>query len=257
MKKPYIKKIGDVAGFHVWYVNGYWIRNNLDRQFPNYGWNRTFVFIPKDEIWIEYPDKKKEAKFFIDMFLAMDRAYKNGKTHTEAVKIANRVEARERNKVEIIKRYRKIKVKKIILDKVHKQPFLKKYSKNISIWIVKGNLVRSLFNVDFNQGGHHQVYPFIPEQEIWIDDEIYKKERPFVLIHELHERKLMLKGWHYDPVGQNIFIRKKQAKTKSAHFVAEELEFWCRNHPKSIRKILLKEIKDNEEETTSKKIKKS
>jgi len=241
-----MKKIGHFSGFDFWYVNGYWVRNNMDRQFPNYGGHRNFKFVPKHEFWIDFENGKKEAKFFIDMFLVMERAYDSGKSHKEAAEIAVKFERRERDKLKLIKKYKKIKIKEKILKKVHKRILFKKYTKNIRVWIVRGDVVRSLFDVDFNQGGHGYVYPFVPKNEIWIDDDLYKKEIPFVLIHELHERKLMIRGWHYDPVGQSIFIRSKNAGTKSAHFDAEKLEFKCRRNPKLTKNVLLKEIRENE-----------
>ena len=45
MKKPYLKKVGVFNGYNVWYVNGYYIRNNLDKEFTNFGSNRYFHFI--------------------------------------------------------------------------------------------------------------------------------------------------------------------------------------------------------------------
>lgn len=246
MKKPYIKKIGRFSGYNVWYVNGYKIRNHLDRTFPNYGGHRNFVFIPKDEFWIDYAHGKKEAKYFIDMFLAMEKAYADGKNNAEAIEIANRIEKAERGKSKFIKRLKKIRLKEKLLKRIHKKQLFSKYTNLIDIWRIRGNIVRSLFDVDFNQGGHDKLYSYIPENEIWIDDNLYKKEVPFVLVHELHERNLMAKGWAYDTVGSSQFVRKKQGGKKSAHFEAEDLEFWCRKHPKSVKRIILKEIKKNE-----------
>jgi hypothetical protein len=36
MKKPYIKKWGEVAGFKIYIVDGKYVRANLDEQFPNF-----------------------------------------------------------------------------------------------------------------------------------------------------------------------------------------------------------------------------
>ena len=58
----------------------------------------------------------------------------------------------------------------------------------VSVWIVNGRLVRSVFDIDFTAGGHDHVYEFVPRGEVWIDDAIVEKERGFVLLHELHER---------------------------------------------------------------------
>jgi hypothetical protein len=78
-----------------------------------------------------------------------------------------------------------------------KPPYLQKLTQRgeISIWIVDGRLVRSVFDVDFTEGGHDYVYEFVPQNEVWIDNDLEESERPFVLLHELHERNLMAKGW--------------------------------------------------------------
>lgn len=246
MKKPYIKKIAEIAGFKVWYVSGYWIRKHLDHTFPNFDSHRHFEFIPEDELWIDKENGKTEANYFIENFLAVQRELKKGKSYPKAVEIANKAESRERKRSKLLKRLKKIKIKEKILKRIYKKPLFEKYTKNLKIKLVRGNLVRSLFYLDFTGGGHDKIYSFIPKNEIWIDDNVYKKERALILIHELHERALMSKGWPYASTGPNIFTRKKQGKKNSAHFAAEDLEYWCRNHPKSIKRILLREIRENE-----------
>jgi hypothetical protein len=252
MKKPYMKKLGIFSGFKVWYVSGYWIRRNLDRRFPNYGNNRTFAFIPKDEFWIDYENRnKREAKYIIINFLAYEKELEKGKTEAEAIKIATEVENRERHKTSWVRklkelRKREIKLKEKLLNKIHRKRILKDETNFLKIWIVDGDIVRSVFDVDFNQGGHGFVYPFIPKEEVWIDDYLYKKEIPFILIHELHERKLMARGWRYDNIGIAKTKRRKGDNKIYAHPSAEDLEFWTRHHPKSIKRVLFKEIKDNE-----------
>jgi hypothetical protein len=196
----------------------------------------------------------KEAKYFFYSFLAMEKAMASGKTHEQSVNIANKLEKAERRKAKFLKTIKKIKVQEKILKKVHKKYILGKYTDNLKIYIVRGDLVRSLFNVDFTQGGHDKVYNFIPKNEVWIDDDLYKKEIPYVLVHELHERYLMAKGWPYDSAGgQAVFAKKEDERGKSAHFAAEDLEFWCRDHRKSVKRILLREIAKNEKVLVGKK----
>ena len=246
MKKPYIKRIAKIAEFGIWSVNGYWIRKNLDPAFTNFGSRRHFAFIPKDEFWIDKENGKIEARYFIENFLAIQRELKKGKSYPEAIETADKVERRERNRSEFLKKIKKIRVKEKILKRVYKKPLFEKYAKNLKIKLVRGNIVRSLFYLDFTEGGHDKIYNFIPENEIWIDDKVYKKERALVLIHELRERALMSKGWPYTPTPQGVFERQNKTGKRSAHFSAENLEYWCRNHPKSIRRILLREIRENE-----------
>lgn len=245
MKRPYIKKIGEFNGFKAFYVNGYYLRKFYDKEFTNFGTNKYFDFIPKNEVWIDYENGNKEAEYFLDNFFAIQKELKKGKTYDEAVKIANILEKRQRDKSQALKKI-KSKPKKDILKHIHKKQIFKKYTKNLKIWIVRGDLVRSLYFLDYTEGGHDKVYKFVPKNEVWIDDDVYKKEIPFVLVHELHERYLMSKGWVYDSEGIGVFTRKARKGTKSAHFAAEKLETWCRNHPKKVKDALIKEINNNE-----------
>lgn len=246
MKKPYMKKITQLGGYTFWYVNGFYIRNHLDPEFGNIGHHNHFKFIPKNEMWIDYENGKKEAKYYIDNFLRTQREVKKGKPYSRAWRIANKMEKTERGKSKFLERIRKIKVKEKILGKIRKKRLFSKYTENLKIWLVRGDLVRSLFFVDFAQGGHYFVYKFVPQEEVWIDDDLYYKEIPYVLIHELHERYLMSKGWPYDPGGVGIFTRKGDIKGRSAHFNAEDVESKCRKNPRLIRRTLIKEINKNE-----------
>jgi len=64
---------------------------------------------------------------------------------------------------------------------------------------VDGPFVRANFHIDFVEGGHHYRYEFIPEDEIWIEDEMSQIDTVAVGIHETIERRLMKNfGWSYD-----------------------------------------------------------
>lgn len=229
-KKVYIKKFSKIADITVWIVNGRYIRTHIDEEFTNYGQHYRFNFIPENEFWIDKQHGSPEEKYYIDSMLTMRKLLTGGVSHKEAIKEADRIERRERRKSEIMKEMTKIKHdKEKILEKVHVK-FLKSYSNGVKVWIVNGELVRNLFFLDFTEGGHDKVYPFIPEKEVWLDDDLSKSERKFVLLHEMHERGLMSKGVDYD----------------SAHIAASKVEFFCRKNPKEIDKELRKEIKINQ-----------
>lgn len=234
-RKVYIRKISDVAGFHIWYVNGFWIRKNIDEEFTNFGQHYRFKFIPKNELWIDRENGNTEAKYFIEHLLIENKLMEAGQKYSQAIDKASMIEKAERSKLRAIQKLEKEKNKEKVLKKVRKK-LLKKLSTQIKIWIVRGDLVRSLYNIDFTQGGHDRVYAFIPKGEIWIDDDVYKKEIPFVLIHELHERYLMFK----DKKSKTL----KKAYNK-AHKKASELEFFCRHNPNNIKKQLRLELTRN------------
>ena len=109
-------------------------------------------------------------------------------------------------------------------SKVHERLW-KKLENGVSVWIVNGRLVRSAFDIDFTAGGHDHVYEFVPEGEVWIDNDIEEKERGFVLLHELHERNRMEEGLPYS----------------KAHDESSRLELRCRRHPDELHDALAAE----------------
>jgi hypothetical protein len=224
-KKFYIKKYEEVAGFKVWIVDGDYIRKNVDIEFTNFGQHYRFSFIPKNEFWIDKEYSHNEKKFYITNMLVTSRLISDGKNYEEAVARADAIEHKERSKSKLIQSKIKMIPKKKLIQNVHKR-LLIKYSKNIKVWIVNGELVRDLFFLDFTEGGHDKVYPFVPLNEIWLDDDNTTKERKFILLHEVHERNLMNKGWNYE----------------KAHKSASEIEYSCRRNPKILEKNLINEL---------------
>lgn len=233
MKKPYIKKYGDVAGFSVWIVDGKYIRDNIDEEFTNYGQHYQFKCIPKEEFWIDKEHgQHSEAEFYIDSMLTLNRLLAGGLSHDEAVKIADERERKERKKSNFFKKnLGKIPKKKDGIEKIHMK-VLRKYRKGkLKVWLVNGELVRDLFFIDFTEGGHDKVYNFVPKNEIWIDDDVSQKERKFVLLHEVHERNLMKEGLDYN----------------TAHHFSSRIEHRYRKHPKELDKKLQEELKKSAE----------
>jgi hypothetical protein len=229
--KIYLKKFSKVSGFKVWIVDGKYIRDNVEEEFTNYAQHYNFRFIPYDEFWIDKERNPGEEKYFIDSMLVMNRLISKGVGRIEALKRANKIEKRERSKSKLMKKELKIKKNKgNVLKTVYKN-LIKEYSQGkIKVWVVNGELVRDLFFLDFTEGGHDKVYGFIPEKEIWIDDDLELDERKFVILHELHERNLMSKGKDYC----------------SAHKSSSKIEYYCRKHPKKLDRYIRKEFKKAE-----------
>lgn len=228
MNKPYIQKFCKVGEYSVWIVDGNFIRKNIDEEFTNFGQFYRFNFIPQNELWIDKEHSRGEEKFYIDAMLTIIKAVKKGLPYAEAVKKATSKEKKERKKSKL---FQEIKISNLdnahLIDKLHIR-LLKKYSgKKIQVWRVNGEIVRDFFFLDFTEGGHSKVYPFIPENEIWIDDDLSEREWKFVLLHEIHERNLMSKGMDYD----------------HAHLDSSKIEYACRKNPKTTDNALRKEIK--------------
>jgi hypothetical protein len=226
-RKPYLKKYDEVAGFTVWIVDGKFVRAHDDEEFTNFGQHYRFPFIPESEFWIDQEHGAGEEQFFIDHLLVENRLMAEGMKYDQALARADLKEKRERRKSQLIQRLAGLDRKHLIRH-VHKR-LLRKYSRVVRVWIVRGDLVRDLYFIDFTEGGHDKVYHFVPENEVWLDDDVGPKERRFVLLHELHERALMAKGWTYG----------------RAHRDSSRVEYFCRSHPEKLERMLQEEMKKN------------
>ncbi len=224
LKPPYLEKIDQRGTLSIWIVDGGYIRGHMDEEFTNFGQHYSFSYIPEDELWIEKETKTNERQFFIDHLLLEHRLMAKGMPYDKALLEADRLEKRERRRAGDIRRL--THDGKDIPDgrEVHVRLW-KKLENGISVWIVNGRLVRSVFDIDFTEGGHDYVYEFVPEGEVWIDDAIEEKERGYVLLHELHERNRMANGWPYN----------------KAHAESSRFEYRCRHHPDELHEALASE----------------
>ncbi len=208
----------------IWIVDGSYIRGNIDEEFTNFGQHYRYPYIPIDELWIDQEAEHDERRFFIDHLLVEYRLMVKGMSYAEALVEADREERKERRRAGDINRLTK-RGKELPDGKQVHERLWKKLEKGVSVWIVNGRLVRSVFDIDFTAGGHDYVYEFVPENEVWIDDAIIESERGYVLLHELHERNLMARGWVYD----------------KAHVDSSRLEYHCRRYPDELHDKLAEE----------------
>lgn len=225
-ERPYIKKIENIGKIKVWLVDSQFIRKSICEDFVNCGEHYIFMFIPKNEFWIAKETVPDEHKFYIEYLLAEHRLMKKGIKKEIVFEKASLAEKKERKKSEKMKKYSQIKNHEKLVKKVHKK-LLKIYHKNLKIWLIRGELVRDFFDIDFAGGGHDKVYNYIPKNEIWLDDDISQKERKFILLHELHERFWMSKGLEYHP----------------AHRRATKIEDLYRHNPKNTILAIKRELK--------------
>lgn len=226
---PYIEKIITVSDYDVWIVDGMYIRKNIEREFTNFGHHYRYKFIPKNELWIDKERIGGEEDFYIEHMLVDTRLIEEGVPYDQSWDRASRAEKKLRKEVMLAKEeIRPDMTKAEYIEKLHKK-LLTKYSNGIKVWIVDGALVRTVFFMDFTEGGHDKVYKFVPKGEVWLDDDLSEKEIKFVLLHELHERYLMSEGWDYDP----------------AHRRASSIEYHCRHHPEELDKKLNEELEKN------------
>ncbi|PJE81869.1 hypothetical protein COU58_00070 [Candidatus Pacearchaeota archaeon CG10_big_fil_rev_8_21_14_0_10_32_42] len=176
MKKPYVKKVGNVGKLKVYVVDGKYIRDNLNEEFTNCGEHYSYHFIPKDELWLDREHGEKDEKYYVDYLLTEYSLMSKGISYDKAWKQGNIVQKLERQKEKSYKKLLRLKEKQNywVLEKIHKK-LLKKYSNYLKVWIINGKIVRDLYFIDYVEGGHDKVYSFIPEGEIWIDEDVSKK----------------------------------------------------------------------------------
>lgn len=242
MKKPYIKKYCEIKGFKVWIVDGKYIRDNIDVEFTNFGQHHRFKFIPKNEFWLdkEYGGDD-EAPYFIENLLVENICMERGASFYKAWEKGAKKEAKLRKIHE-----EKKPPEKELIDKLYKR-LLKRYSrKKLKIWLVNGRLVRNYFYVDFTEGGHDLVYDFVPNNEVWLDDDLDPREIRITLLHEIAERNLMKEGLAYDPFDPRKAVIKQNKKAKifkSAHEMANHIEKYFRTNPKGLDEELKKKLK--------------
>jgi hypothetical protein len=224
LKPPYIRKEDARGDFQVWIVDGAYIRGHIDEEFTNFGQHYRYPYIPDNEFWIDQEAAHDERTFFIDHLLVEHEMMAKGVSYEEALGDADRVERRERRRVGDV---RKVTHggRELPDPSVVRETLWKELENGVRVWVVNGRLVRSAFDIDFTAGGHDHVYEFVPSGEVWIDDAIEENERPFVLLHELHERNRMAEGIPYS----------------KAHVESSRLEYRCRHHPDELHDALAEE----------------
>jgi hypothetical protein len=222
-KPPYLRRVGDRGGLTIWVVDGTFIRNTMNIEFTNFGQHYVFDFIPPTELWLDEENQPDEQPFFVEHLIAERGAMARGASYDSAVDIGDRVEILERRAAGDLAR---VNDAKGVADpsKTHISLWMTT-APGVAVWIVNGRLVRSAFDIEFTEGGHDRVYDYVPAGEVWIDNDLSPSERPYVLLHELHERTLMIAGATYE----------------SAHAAADTVELYARKHPSELGRELERE----------------
>lgn len=224
LKPPYLAKAEEHEDIEVWVVDGSYIRGHIDEEFTNFGQHYRYRYIPANEFWIDREAKNDEMRFFIDHLLVEHRLMAKGMAYGKAIEEADCAERKERRRAGDLGRLTHHGRQLPDSRDVHERLW-KKLENGLSVWIVNGRLVRSVFDIDFTAGGHDYVYEFVPENEIWIDNDIEESERGYVLLHELHERNRMAQALPYS----------------KAHAESSRIEYRCRHHPDELHDSLAAE----------------
>ena len=200
------------------------MRCHTDHEFTNFGQHYRYPYIPETELWLDQEGDPDEREFFIEHLLVEHQLMERGMPYEQALVEGDKAERRERRQAGDVRRVTDGGRELPTAEDVRERRW-KTLENGVTIWIVNGRLVRSVFYVDFTAGGHDCVYEFVPEKEVWIDDDIVEEERPYVLLHELHERNLMSSGSPYS----------------KAHADSSRLEHHCRHHPDELHDALVTE----------------
>jgi hypothetical protein len=224
IKPAYIEKVDQRGKLDVWIVDGAYIRGHIDEEFTNFGQHYRYPYIPENELWVDREATPDELRFFVEHLLVEHRLMAKGMPYEKALVEADRAEREERRRAGDLRRLKRGSDGLPDGREVH-QRLWKKLENGVSVWIVSGRLVRSAFDIDFTAGGHDYVYEFVPENEVWIDDDIEEKERGYILLHELHERNRMAQGLPYS----------------KAHAESSQVEYHCRHHPDELHDDLARE----------------
>jgi hypothetical protein len=220
---PYVRRLERRGSISIWLVDGAEVRKNIDIEFSNFGSHFDIDEIPMHEIWIDGETDSDEQRFFIAHALTERRLIKAGTDADTARQTANHEERRMRVAAGDL---RKVMHGRALPDATKvRRDLWKTLPSGVVVWFVKGRLVRSVYDIEFTEGGHEHVYEYIPRGEVWIDDDIHEDERGFIVFHELHERNRMADGMDYD----------------TAHDESSKLELHYRNHPDQLHEALAAE----------------
>ncbi len=188
------KRILTHADYTVYSVNGLAVRNvaQPDEEFGNFATQDEFPnLIPRGEIWIGEKLAAREGVFFIANALTRRKRQADGVTD-KAYDDGLEVERVLREKLNGLQ-FRNGKPHKRVPDAIYLEQYVKLPDPKgpVNVWVVDGNLVRSYYKIDYTEGGHGYVYPWVPRPEIWVEDGVDRRELPYIVSHEYLERRLM------------------------------------------------------------------
>ncbi len=186
-----------------------------DEEFGNFASRDEFPnLIPRGEIWIGAKNLNKEGVFFIADALARFAAREKGVPDETAYTAGLNTERALRERVNGLK-FRAGRPHKRVPPDLYVEHYITLADRKfpIEVWLIDGNMVRSLYKTDYTEGGHGYVYRWVPKREIWIEKDLDRWELPFIVCHEYLELRLMRdEGIDYD----------------SAHAICSKVEFKLR-----------------------------
>lgn len=178
-------------------IDGFKIKNTLDPDFAVIEDNASKSYVPKNELWLEKSYAKEK-----DPIIKNHLGDRRLKSRLGQKKFNLFLKKRMR---EAIKRTTPEEIAKMKLENLGKEYGMK-------IFLVDGKAVREKLDPDFVLGGHWLVYPYVPKNEIWIDNVQDKRDAIFTFIHEVREAMLMKEGMRYDNAHDWALAAEKTAR---------------------------------------------
>ena len=192
-------------GYDVYSVNAFAIRNfaEPDEEFTNFATHDDFPhLIAKKQIWITEKLFAREGLYFLADALTDLKRKAAGASEETASRAGLEAERALREQMTGL-RFRHGRPHRRVPERIHIQPYLTLHDPEfaIHVWIIDGFLPRCYYKTDYTEGGHGYVYPWVPKNEIWIEQALDRQELAFIVTHEYLELRLMRdKGVDYDSV---------------------------------------------------------
>jgi hypothetical protein len=251
--KPYVRLLEEVGPYQVWLVDGPWIRKYIQREFSNFCHHLTkpkgiggdaFKEVPCNIFWIDSHVNEAEIPFFVDRLILEHYLMHQGWSYEKAEAAGTRVELRERSKVDANFGVRSAINASIqgadwesIVKRVELRHLQDSETLGFQVYLADGLVVRTpppagIGDPRFCSGGHSQVYGYIPDNHLWLDNTEPPKDWNYFMLHEGNEF---------------IEQRDHDLKYPPAHKLSSALEWKCRLNPmllpSELRKLGLSPIK--------------
>lgn len=220
-KPPYVSLFREIGPIQVWIVDGSYVRAKIDPNFTDFAEHQHSPYVPADQFWIDKDTDPSDRGYFLDNVLVQHRLMSQGVSYEKALAAGDKVEHAERQRANpqaVYEGHNKGTAGPVLLALWGETDNL------LMVYVVDGAMVRLRFDENYVEGGHDLVYPYIPKDEVWIEQAIYDDpdERLFDLLHELYERRMMQQGMPY----------------VKAHDAALKIEHETRNHPELLKDAL-------------------
>jgi hypothetical protein len=216
-----------------------------DEEFTNFATRDEFPYlIPRGEIWLGEKNLDKEGVFFIVNALVRLKEKEKGVSEVRAYTVALKQERALRKELTGLpfrdgKPHRR--VPRVVYEKLYLSLSDPKFA--VEVWLVDGNVVRSLYNTDYTEGGHGFVYPWVPKSQIWVEKDLDRWELPFIVSHEYIELRLMRDlGLGHDrahAICSKVEFNLRQGKGAQRFLVQGRRRLSKRDLPKLTRENLL------------------